>query len=110
MLRLELGEWRIVLYLNHQDMGGLFSRLAEQSGVSEPASELLIRPAAISKARELSALVTLSKGYWGYCSAFLSQAAPEARGRRGEKEPGVAARQRSVLIRCNDSARYPSRL
>jgi GNAT superfamily N-acetyltransferase len=45
--------------------------------VTEPASELLIRPAAVSEARELTALVMRSKGYWGYSSEFLAQAASE---------------------------------
>jgi GNAT superfamily N-acetyltransferase len=39
--------------------------------------ELLIRPAAVSEAAQLTALVMRSKAYWGYSADFLRQAAPE---------------------------------
>lgn len=45
--------------------------------MTEPASGLLIRPAAASEADELTALVLRSKAHWGYSSAFLARAASE---------------------------------
>lgn len=45
--------------------------------MTEPASELLIRPGVPSEAGQLTALVRGSKGYWGYSPLFLAQAAPE---------------------------------
>ena len=37
ILRREAGQWRIVLYLNHQDLNKLFSQLAPAPGVTRPA-------------------------------------------------------------------------
>jgi hypothetical protein len=45
--------------------------------VIDPALRLLIRPAAVSEAAELTALVMRSMAYWGYSGEFLEQAAPE---------------------------------
>ena len=45
--------------------------------MSRPASELLIRPAAVTEAPKLTELVRRSKAYWGYSSEFLERAAAE---------------------------------
>lgn len=45
--------------------------------MGEPASRLLIRPAAGSEAAQLTGLVVRSKAHWGYSAEFIAQAAPE---------------------------------